>query len=134
MPAPKRSQSSQDMLQQPFPSPAKPNPSLASTPEKGAPHLQSPAQTPASQPPEQLKDARKKGGGSDPGEPPAKGGAPGWGLMGRVASGLLGAGTKKGGADKKGVCNTALDWTSCTWTEPFVLGTSSCVCMVSLER
>ena len=87
--APKRSQSSQDVqhLQQ---RPSKPTSSLSSTPEK-------PSGT--------QSDAGTRQAGSSRREQPAAKGQPqkaaGLGLLGRVASGLLGSGSRKGSSDKK---------------------------------
>ena len=87
--APKRSQSSQDVqhLQQ---RPSRPTPSLASTPEK------------PSGPQSEAADGQE---GSSRRDQPASNGQPqkagGLGLLGRVASGLLGSGSRKGSADKK---------------------------------
>ena len=104
---PKRSQSSQDMLQ-----PAqKPLSSLPSTPEKPSdfpPHPQIQPGPPAqSQPLEGKKKMGSGEKGKDGAVGTAKGGGAGWGIMGRVASGLLGSGIKKS-VDKKGVSLSCL--------------------------
>ena len=89
---PKRSQSSQDMLQLQQ-RPTRPTTSLASTPEK--PEASQPdtsdRQQEALQQEAVLSNARAQKAG-------------GLGLLGRVASGLLGSGSKKGSSDKKVSC------------------------------
>ena len=88
---PKRSQSSQDMAQLHHRS-AKATPSLASTPEKD---------TDPSEDPDNGQKASLQGAGQAPNGQSQKAGGLGWGVMSRVASGLLGSGSKKGVPDKK---------------------------------
>ena len=86
---PKRSQSSQDMLHM-QPRSTRPSPSLASTPEK-----------PAEAEPEAAEGQKGASNGetsSSNGQPQRAGGL---GLLGRVASGLLGSGSKRASSDKK---------------------------------
>ena len=74
---------------------AKATPSLASTPEKD------------SDPSEDLDNGQKassQGAGQAPNGQTQKAGGLGWGVMSRVASGLLGSGSKKGTPDKKVSC------------------------------
>lgn len=100
---PKRSQSSQDMLQ---PIQRQPS-SLPPTPEK--PPIPQPE---LDQPPLKSEEVRSHKGADgkkalDSGVSNAKGGGAKWGIMGRVASGLLGSGSKRS-TDNKGVssCQT----------------------------
>ena len=72
--------------------PARAPPSLASTPEK-APE--------PSEGPDSGQQQRSRGEGQAPTGAPQKGGGLGWGVVTRVASGLLGSGAKKGGNEKK---------------------------------
>ncbi len=74
---------------------AKATPSLASTPEKDT------------DPSEDLDNGQKassQGAGQAPNGQTQKAGGLGWGVMSRVASGLLGSGSKKGAPDKKVSC------------------------------
>ena len=114
---PKRSQSSQDMLQ-PV---QKPLSSLPPTPEKPfdpQPQPQSQPETPSTSQPVEGKKKEMGSGekGKDTGVGTAKGGGAGWGIMGRVASGLLGSGSKKS-VDKKGVSLSCLP-ICCTLNAP----------------
>ncbi|DBA94995.1 TPA: hypothetical protein ACH3X1_002518 [Trebouxia sp. C0004] len=91
---PKRSQSSQDMGQLHHRS-AKAHPSLASTPEKDT------------DPSKELDNGQKassQGASQASNGQTQKAGGIGWGVMSRVASGLLGSGSKKGVPDKKVSC------------------------------
>ncbi|KAL0026968.1 hypothetical protein WJX79_003842 [Trebouxia sp. C0005] len=88
---PKRSQSSQDMGQLQHRS-AKATPSLASTPEKD---------TDPSEDADNEQKASLQGAGQASNGQTQKAGGLGWGVMSRVASGLLGSGSKKSVPDKK---------------------------------
>lgn len=74
---------------------AKATPSLASTPEKD---------TDSSEDPDNGQKASSQGAGQAPDGQTQKAGGLGWGVMSRVASGLLGSGSKKGAPDKKVSC------------------------------
>lgn len=91
---PKRSQSSQDMGQLQHRS-AKATPSLASTPEKD---------TDPSEDADNEQKASLQGAGQASNGQTQKAGGLGWGVMSRVASGLLGSGSKKSVPDKKVSC------------------------------
>ena len=97
---PKRSQSSQDMVHLQH-RPARAPPSLASTPEKAPEPWEGP---------DSGQQQSSQGEGRAPTGPPQKGGGLGWGVVTRVASGLLGSGTKKGSNEKKvGVSGVVFD-------------------------
>ena len=112
---PKRSQSSQDMLQ-PV---QKPLSSLPPTPEK-PPKPDQPSHDQSEDDKAKLASSVTKG--SDAGA--AKSGGVGWGILGRVASGLMGSGGKKA-AEKKGVsfqlCSSsyALHRPTCEWISSY---------------
>ena len=74
---------------------AKATPSLASTPEKD---------TDPSEDPDNGQKASSQGAGQASDGQTLKAGGLGWGVMSRVASGLLGSGSKKGAPDKKVSC------------------------------
>ncbi len=90
---PKRSQSSQDMLRLHHHT-TKGTPSLASTPEKVAEPTEGT---------DNGQEPTSKGEGQGVSGHAQKAGGLGWGVMSRVASGLLGSGSKKAPPDKK-VC------------------------------
>ena len=71
---------------------AKATPSLVSTPEKD---------TDPPQDPDNGQKASSQGAGQASNGQTQKAGGLGWGVMSRVASGLLGSGSKKGVPDKK---------------------------------
>jgi len=75
--------------------PAKATPSLASTPEKD---------TDPSEDMDNGQKASSQGAGQASNGQIQKAGGLGWGVMSRVASGLLGSGSKKGAPDKKVSC------------------------------
>lgn len=90
--APKRSQSSQDMVHL-HQHPSRPTPSLASTPEKPDPPPLPPHAAEGQQ-----KGSSKRDQPLSNGQPQRAGGL---GLLGRVASGLLGSSSRRGSSEKK---------------------------------
>ena len=116
---PKRSQSSQDVLQ-PVQQPLSSVPPTPEKPLKPQPKPDQPSHGQSEADKAKLTSSVTKG--SDAGA--AKGVGGGWGIMGRVASGLMGSGGKKA-TDKKGVsfqlCPSlyALNRQTCEWVSSY---------------
>ncbi len=92
---------------------AKATPSLASTPEKD---------TDPSQHPDNGQKASLQGAGQAPNGQTQKTGGLGWGVMSRVASGLLGSGSKKGAPDKKVSCAVSATTKKYLMQSPLITG------------
>lgn len=118
---PRRSQSSQDVLQ-PVQQPLSSLPPTPEKPLKPQPKPDQPSHGQSEADKAKLTSSVMKGSNAGA----AKEGGVGWGIMGRVASGLMGSGGKKA-TDKKGVsfqlCSSsyALNRQTCEWISSYEL-------------